>query len=101
MQMTWLVSGILLQGQAPSPPQGPWAWHYGMMGGGWGIFMMMISMVLFWGLIIGGIILLVRFIFPQSGSKSSEDSLEILKRRYARGEIEKEEFESKKRDIMA
>ncbi len=100
MQMTWLVSGILLQGQVPIPPQGPWAWHYGMMGGGWGIFMMMISMVLFWGLIIGGVILLVRFIFPQSGSKPSEDSLEILKRRYARGEIEKEEFESKKRDIM-
>jgi putative membrane protein len=101
MQMTWLVSGILLQGQAPGPPQGPWAWHYGMMGGGWGIFMMLISMVLFWGLIIGGVILLVRFIFPQSGAKPSEDSLEILKKRYARGEIEKEEFESKKKDIMA
>lgn len=72
-----------------------------MMGGGWGIFMMMISMVLFWGLIIGGVILLVRFVFPQSGLKPSEDSLEILKRRYARGEDEKEEFESKKRDIMA
>ena len=72
-----------------------------MMGGGWGIFMMMISMVLFWGLIIGGVILLVRFIFPQFGSKTAEDSLEILKRRYARGEIEKEKFESKKRDIMA
>ena len=38
---------------------------------------------------------------PQSGSKPSEDSLEILKKRYARGEIEKEEFESKKKDIMA
>jgi len=101
MQMIWLTSGILLQGQTPGPPQGPWAWHYGMMGGGWGIFMMMISMVLFWGLIIGGVILLVRFIFPQFGSKTAEDSLEILKRRYARGEIEKEKFESKKRDIMA
>ncbi len=100
MHLLWLVSAILLQGQVPSSPQGPWAWHYGMMGGGWGIFMMMISMVLFWGLIIGGIVLLVRFIFPQSGSKPSEDSSEILKRRYARGEIGKEEFESKKRDIM-
>ena len=62
--------------------------------------MMMISMVLFWGLIIVGIVLLVRYIFPQSGSKPSEDSIEILKRRYARGEIGREEFESKKRDIM-
>ncbi len=100
MHLLWLVDGIFLQGQVPSPPQGPWAWPYGMMGGGWGIFMMMISMVLFWGLIIGGIVLLVRFISPQSGSKPSEDSLEILKRRYARGEIGKEGFESKKKEIM-
>ena len=71
--MTWLVSGILLQGQVPGPPQSPWAWHYGMMGGGWGVFMMIISMVLFWGLIIGGILLLVRFIFPQSDSKRNSN----------------------------
>ncbi len=99
MDMLWLANGILLQGQVPGPPQGPWAWHYGMMGGGWGILMMMVSMVLFWGIIIGGIVLLVRYIFPQSGSRSSEDSLNILKNRYARGEIGKEEFEAKKRDI--
>jgi putative membrane protein len=99
MDMLWLANGILSQGQVPGSPQGPWAWHYGMMGGGWGIFMMMVSMVLFWGIIIGGIILLVRFLFPQFGSKSSEDSLEILKRRYASGEIGKEEFETKKRDM--
>jgi hypothetical protein len=35
-----------------------------MMDGSWGIFMMMVSMVLFWGLIIGAIVLLVRIIFP-------------------------------------
>lgn len=100
MNMLWLANGILLQGQVPGPPQGPWAWHYGMMGGGWGILMMMISMVIFWGIIIAGIVLLVRFIFPQSGFKASKDALEILKSRYARGEIGREEFEAKKRDIM-
>ncbi len=100
MNMLWLANGILLQGQVPGPPQGPLAWHYGMMGGGWGILMMMISMVVFWGIIIVGIVLLVRFVFPQSGLKVSEDAQEILKRRYARGEIGKEEFEAKKRDIM-
>ncbi len=100
MQMIWLVSGMLLQGQTPAPPQGPWAWHYGMMGGGWGIVMMMISMVLFWGLIIGGIVLLVRFIFPSSVIKPSQDALDILKQRYAKGEIEKQEFEAKRKDIL-
>jgi putative membrane protein len=100
MQFTWLANGIFPQGQVPGPPQGPWAWHYGMMGGGWGIFMMMVSMVLFWGIIIGGIVLLVRYIFPQTGSRSSEDSLEILKKRYAKGEIGKEEFEAKRNDLL-
>ncbi len=99
MDLLWLAEGIGLQCQVPGPPQGPWAWPYGMRGGGWGILMMMVSMVLFWGIIIGGIVLLVRYIFPQSGLKVSEDALEILKRRYARGEIEKEEFDAKKRDI--
>ena len=95
MHMLWLAQGILLQGQMPGPPQGRWPWHYGMIGGGWGIFI--------WGIIIliilGGIVLLVRYIFPQTGSRSSEDSMEILKKRYAKGEIEKEEFEAKRKDL--
>jgi putative membrane protein len=74
-----------------------------MMGGGWGMIFMIISMILFWGLIIGGIILLVRFIFPSvsAGVKPSQDALEILKQHYAKGEIEKEEFETKKKDIQS
>jgi putative membrane protein len=63
--------------------------------------MMMVSMVIFWGIIIGAIVLLVRYIFPQSGLKASEDALEILKRRYARGEIEKDEFVAKRRELLS
>ncbi|MFQ5684809.1 MAG: SHOCT domain-containing protein [Candidatus Binatia bacterium] len=99
MQMIWLVSEILLQGQAAGPSQGPWAWHYGMMGGGWGIFFMVLFMALFWGLIIAGIVFLVRFISPSSDGQSSPKALETLKNRYAKGEITKEQFESMKRDI--
>ncbi len=44
--------------------------------------------------------MLVRFIFPKPGSKSSEDSLEILKKRYVRGEIGKEQFETMRRELM-
>jgi len=95
MHMLWLAQGILLQGQMPGPPQGRWPWHYDMIGGGWGIFI--------WGIIIliilGGIVLLVRYIIPQTGSRSSEDSMEILKKRYAKGEIDKEEFEAKRKDL--
>jgi len=99
MQMVWLASGMLLQGQVPGPPQSPWAWHY--YWGGWGIFMMIISMVLFWGLIIGGVVLLGRFLSTSLGTKPSQDALEILKQRYAKGEIEKEEFEARRKDLLS
>ena len=75
---------------------GPW-----MMGGfGWGWFMPII-MIVFWGLVIWGIVALVRGIArSDTGSAMHTDSaLEVLKRRYARGEIAKEEFEEKKRDL--
>ncbi len=51
---------------------------------------MIISMILFWGLIIGGIIVLVRFIFPGASPKTSQDALEILKEPYTMGEVGKE-----------
>jgi uncharacterized membrane protein len=41
----------------------------------------------------------VRYLSPQLRSKPSADALEILKRRYARGEIQKAEFEEKRKDL--
>lgn len=75
----------------------------GMMGGyGWGWFMPII-MILFWGLIIWAIVELVRGTTGyRSGDPSgrSDTALDVLKKRYARGEISKEEFEDKKKDIV-
>jgi putative membrane protein len=73
-------------------------WGYGM--GGFGSIIMLV----FWIAVIVGIIFLVRWLLVSTGgsgrSARSEDSaLEILKRRYARGEIDKEEFEEKKRPL--
>ena len=83
---------------------------YGMMGPGmmdnfgWGGFMGMgIGMVIFWGLVIWGVVLLVRGLVSAGGggeSSRQDSALEILKRRYARGEISKEEFEEKKKDLL-
>ena len=74
---------------------------YGL-GWGWGMGFGMISMVLFWVLVILGIVVLVRWIGGSPTSSAAaplQSALDILKERYARGEIDKQEFEGKKRDL--
>jgi putative membrane protein len=54
------------------------------------------------GLVLVGLVLLVRWLWGRTGQPRGQDSpLEILKRRYARGEITREEFESIRRDLLA
>ena len=74
---------------------------YGGYGMGWfsGIFMIVV-----WGLVIVGIVLLVRWLAASSQKHETgggaDSPLEILKKRYARGEINKEEFETMKKDLL-
>lgn len=63
---------------------------YGSMGyGGIG----MIFMFLFWGLIIGLIVLLIKQAISKSNSTQDENPIDIVKQRYAKGEISKQEFD--------
>jgi putative membrane protein len=60
-------------------------------------------MLLFWALVVVGIIALVRGLLSRpggGGTASPESPLDILKRRYANGEIDKAEFEEKRKDIL-
>ena len=70
-----------------------WGWGYGFFG--W------LMMLLFWGLIIAGAVLVIRWLVDQTRSPAlgSETALDVLKRRYAKGEITKEQFEAMKRDL--
>jgi putative membrane protein len=68
----------------------------GWMDGGW------LMMIFRWAIIIGVIYLVVRALTTDRNSRQSkeETALEILKKRYVRDEISKEEYEQKKKDIL-
>ena len=70
--------------------------HYGFATfGGYG-------MVLFWIIIIAAVIFLIKVLVNSSRSKESgpKNAMDILKNRYAAGEITRDEFEEKKRDLV-
>ncbi len=75
-----------------------WGWGMHPMWGLWGMAMMLM-MFAFWGVVIAAIVLGIRWLARQGRESRSDPALEILRQRYARGEINKEEFEARKRDL--
>jgi len=84
-----LASTAYSQGQ-------PQTWP-GMMGWGCGMGWPWPMMFIFWIVVIAGVVYFVRS-KGRCGS-SGESALDILKKRYARGEINKDEYEKIKKDI--
>jgi len=80
-----------------------WPNMMGGLFGGWG-FAWMIFIYIFVAAIIVGVILLIvwlirRASYSYEDLKKTKGAIEILKERYARGEISKQEFEEIKKDI--
>lgn len=74
------------------------------MGGFGGFFM-----VIFWIVVIIGAVYLIKFLMQNTqnkgdpsdrGRSGNPQPIDILKERYAKGEIDKKEFEEKKRDLL-
>ena len=60
-----------------------------------------IAMVVFWALFVTAIVMLIVHLARQSRASHSGTALSILKERYARGEIPREEYDQKRRDLQA
>jgi putative membrane protein len=69
------------------------------MGGGLGFGL--ISMLLFWGVVIAAIVFTVKWFSSQGTQvkKSSKSAIEILEERYASGEVSEKEFKRIKQNL--
>ncbi len=74
-----------------------WDNNFNPMGYGFSFFFMM----LFWLAVIVAIAVFIKWVLMQNsgGEKNTQTPLDIVKDRYARGEINRKEFEEKKRDL--
>jgi len=68
---------------------------FGWFGPGFG----WLFMILFWALVIAGIVALIKWLVSSS-TQRGETPLDILKARYARGEIGREEYERMRREMQ-
>ena len=109
--VTWALAILVLSNIFISPvlaQSGRYGnWHMGRwMSGGWGMgWFGMIFMVIFWGLVIFGIVTFVKWVVQNpnkkghSGYTASPNAMDILKERYAKGDITLDEFETMKKAI--
>ena len=102
-----IISSIFLTyGNVLAQLGGPFSRHApGMIGGSFG-GIIFLFMLIFWVLLIVNLVLLIRLLLQKTSTKKrtvadSSSALAILNERYAKGKIEKEEFEEKKRDLTS
>jgi putative membrane protein len=93
----------LMQPTSISAQERTWEWHWGMhpmwwMWSAWGIGMMLMMLV-FWGLVIVGLVVGIRWLMRGLWPAPADRAVDILRERYARGEISKDEFEAKREDL--
>lgn len=79
---------------------------YGNGMGGWGYVLMSVSMILFWALVIAGVVALVRYLGRSSqhshGSGAARSTPEqVLAERFARGDIDDEEYRQRLETLRA
>ncbi len=94
--MMSMMMGGGMMGGGGNPMMGYGGWNNMM---GWGFGIGWVFMIIFWVLIILGVVALIRYLAKSGPDKENKSPLDILKERYAKGEIGKKEFEEKKKDL--
>ena len=94
-----LMGGVMGPGMAGQGPVGPTMMSgHGWMGG-LGMGLGGVVMLTFWGALILGIVLLVRSMGAGGGPQAYSTPLDTLKRRYAAGEITRQQYELMRKDL--
>ena len=76
-----------------------WSGHPMMFFWGAGGLVMMLMILVFWGLIIASLVIGLRWLIGQGRAGGRDEAMEILRQRYARGEIDKQEFDARAGDL--
>lgn len=112
--VVFLLIGPMLMGGMMGPGfRGPGMMGWGYAGGAttgsgwlWGLGMGLggLMMLAFWGVLIGGIVLFVRWIAGQGAASgttpnATDDPIAILRRRYAAGEIDQQTFQRMRSEL--
>jgi putative membrane protein len=100
---TAILTSVMITAPAMAQPSPP---YYGphMWGGGWWMLLGPLTMILFLAAIVALVVLLVRWLVRARPGGSgvqpaAKTPLQILQERFARGEIDKEEFEERRRTL--
>lgn len=77
-----------------------WGMHDSDIGAGW-MIVTMLGMIVFWGLVVVGVVWLLREAIGRHNSGPGADPLAILDRRLAEGQISVEEYEQRKKTLSS
>ncbi|AAV44580.1 MULTISPECIES: SHOCT domain-containing protein [Halobacteriales] len=96
-----LAVPLLVAATGPAVAHGSGSYGGGMMGGGWGLFggAMGLWGFLWMGLLIAVPLYIVYALLNRGSGGNEEQSLSVLRERYARGELSDDEFDRRREQL--
>ena len=100
-RFTILAVALLVAATGTAAANGGGSYGGGMTGGGWGLFggAMGLWGLLWMGLLIAVALYIVYVLLNRGSGGNEEQSLSVLRERYARGELSDEEFDRRRKQL--